>query len=212
MSDWTGRRPVLGLADIIFIGGAIAQSVCHDVWSMVSLPRSSNRLCRHLYQIGGRFLIGVGVGLASCIAPLYIQELSPTRLRGRMVVLNVVMITLGQVIAYGIGAGFANVGGGWRWMVGLGAVPAALQLFFLFFLPESREHSILFLSDMQFLIKITCSSYISEEGAARCGSGHNGQDLRVCEAGRSRPQSWFLLWSFRFNQEFNERFVYRSKY
>jgi SP family myo-inositol transporter-like MFS transporter 13 len=55
-----------------------------------------------------------------------------------MVVLNVVMITLGQVIAYGIGAGFANVNGGWRWMVGLGAVPAGLQLGFLAFLPESR--------------------------------------------------------------------------
>ncbi|THU80578.1 sugar transporter [Dendrothele bispora CBS 962.96] len=121
LSDWTGRKPVLGIADVIFIGGAIAQAVCHDVWSM----------------IGGRFLIGVGVGLASCIAPLYIQELSPTRLRGRMVVLNVVMITLGQVIAYGIDAGFANVSGGWRWMVGLGAVPAGLQFVFLFFLPES---------------------------------------------------------------------------
>lgn len=52
---------------------------------------------------------------------------------------KVVMITLGQVIAYGIDAGFANVHGGWRWMVGLGAVPAGLQLIFLFFLPESRE-------------------------------------------------------------------------
>ena len=38
MSDWTGRRPVLGIADIIFIGGAIGQAVCHDVWSMVSIP------------------------------------------------------------------------------------------------------------------------------------------------------------------------------
>lgn len=56
-----------------------------------------------------------------------------------MVVLNVVMITLGQVIAYGIDAGFANVHSGWRWMVGLGTVPAALQLLFLFFLPESRQ-------------------------------------------------------------------------
>jgi len=121
LSDWTGRRPVLGIADVIFIGGAIGQAVCHDVWSM----------------IGGRFLIGVAVGLAACIAPLYIQELSPTRLRGRMVVLNVVMITLGQVIAYGIGAGFANVHGGWRWMVGLGAVPAGIQFVLLFFLPES---------------------------------------------------------------------------
>lgn len=93
----------------------------------------------HSHQIGGRFLIGIGVGLASCIAPLYIQELSPTRLRGRMVVLNVVMITLGQVVAYGIDAGFENVSGGWRWMVGLGTVPAGVQFVLLFFLPESRE-------------------------------------------------------------------------
>ncbi|KAF7762059.1 hypothetical protein Agabi119p4_8652 [Agaricus bisporus var. burnettii] len=121
ISDWIGRRPVLGIADIIFVAGAIAQAVCHDVWSM----------------IGGRFLIGVGVGLASCVAPLYIQELSPTRLRGRMVVLNVVMITLGQVIAYAIGAGFFHVKSGWRWMVGLGAVPAGIQFVLLFFLPES---------------------------------------------------------------------------
>ena len=90
-------------------------------------------------QIGGRFLIGVGVGIAACVAPLYIQELSPTRLRGRMVVVNVVAITGGQVIAYGIDAAFSNTHSGWRWMVGLGAVPAGLQLIFLFFLPESRE-------------------------------------------------------------------------
>lgn len=50
---------------------------------------------------GGRFLIGWSVGLASCIAPLYIQELAPTRQRGRMVVLNVVAITGGQPVAYG---------------------------------------------------------------------------------------------------------------
>ena len=35
LSDWTGRRPVLAIADIIFIGGAIGQAVCHDIWSMV---------------------------------------------------------------------------------------------------------------------------------------------------------------------------------
>ncbi|KAI0752753.1 general substrate transporter [Daedaleopsis nitida] len=127
LSDFLGRRPVLGIADIIFIGGAIGQAVCHTVWSM----------------IGGRFLIGVGVGIAACVAPLYIQELSPTRQRGRMVVLNVVMITGGQVIAYGIDAGFEKTHGGWRWMVGLGALPAALQLLFLFFLPESPRIMIL---------------------------------------------------------------------
>ncbi|CDO77411.1 hypothetical protein BN946_scf184857.g18 [Trametes cinnabarina] len=121
LSDVLGRRPVLGIADIIFIGGAIGQAVCHTVWSM----------------IGCRFLIGIGVGVAACVAPLYIQELSPTRLRGRMVVVNVVMITGGQVVAYGIDAAFENLHGGWRWMVGLGAVPAAAQALFLVFLPES---------------------------------------------------------------------------
>ncbi|KAI0634311.1 general substrate transporter [Trametes polyzona] len=121
LSDFLGRRPVLGIADVIFIGGAIGQAVSHTVWAM----------------IGCRFLIGIGVGVAACVAPLYIQELSPTRLRGRMVVVNVVMITGGQVVAYGIDAAFANVHGGWRWMVGLGAVPAAAQAVFLFFLPES---------------------------------------------------------------------------
>ncbi|KAI0265420.1 general substrate transporter [Gloeopeniophorella convolvens] len=121
LSDVIGRRPVLGIADILFMGGAIGQAVCHTVWSM----------------IGTRFLIGWGVGVAACVAPLYIQELSPTRLRGRMVVINVVAITFGQVVAYGIDAGFENVSGGWRWMVGLGTVPSGLQLIFLFFLPES---------------------------------------------------------------------------
>ncbi|KIY72073.1 general substrate transporter [Cylindrobasidium torrendii FP15055 ss-10] len=124
LSDLAGRKPILLFSDIVFIGGAVAQAVCHDVWPM----------------IGGRFLLGIGVGLASCLAPMYIQELSPTRLRGRMVVVDVVAITLGQVIAYAIGAGFTQMDGGWRWMVGLGAVPAGIQLITLFFLPESPRY------------------------------------------------------------------------
>lgn len=145
LSDFTGRKPVLGIADIIFIGGAIAQAVCHTVSAMVCrdfhLKSSSTTHLMHLLKIGGRFLIGLGVGLAACVAPLYIQELSPTRQRGRMVVINVVFITGGQVVAYGIGAAFENLHGGWRWMVGLGTIPAGLQCLFLFFLPESRESS-----------------------------------------------------------------------
>ena len=91
-------------------------------------------------QIGGRFLIGIGVGIAACVATVYIQELSPAHMRGRMVVLNVVMITGGQVVAYAIDAAFTNLRGGWRWMVGLGAAPAGLQCICLIFLPESREY------------------------------------------------------------------------
>lgn len=49
----------------------------------------------------GRFIVGLGVGSASCIVPLYIGELSPSLIRGRLVTINCVAITLGQVLAYG---------------------------------------------------------------------------------------------------------------
>ncbi|KAF8680083.1 Permeases of the major facilitator superfamily [Rhizoctonia solani] len=116
ISDFVGRKPVLAGANVVFIGGAIAQAVCHTVAAMIG---------------------GIGVGLAACMAPLFIAELSPTKLRGRLVTVNVVFITGGQVISYGIGAAFESSPGGWRWMVGLGAVPAALQLVMLPFMPES---------------------------------------------------------------------------
>lgn len=75
-----------------------------------------------------------------------------------MVVINVVAITLGQVIAYGIDAGFENMNGGWRWMVGLGTVPASLQFIFLFFLPESRERTSM-ITDIYFPHK--CADWFS---------------------------------------------------
>ncbi|THH19543.1 hypothetical protein EW146_g1641 [Bondarzewia mesenterica] len=140
-SDLIGRRPVMGIADVFVhrrCHRASGQSYCLGNGTFAS-PRSKDqsRHVRRNFQIGTRFLVGLGVGTASCVAPMYIQELSPTRLRGRMVVINVVAITLGQVIAYAIDAGFEKTHGGWRWMVGLGVVPAALQFIFLFFLPES---------------------------------------------------------------------------
>ena len=115
-------------------------------------------------------MIGFGVGLASCIAPLYIQELSPTRLRGRMVAVNVVAITGGQVIAYGIDAAFQHMHGGWRWMVGLGTVPAGLQFFFLFFLPESRAYAyraILLRDSSTHTGPVPCSTHPHSPGQAR---------------------------------------------
>ena len=48
----------------------------------------------------GRFTVGLGVGEASCIVPLYIGELAPTLIRGRLVTINSVAVTLGQVVAY----------------------------------------------------------------------------------------------------------------
>ncbi|KAL7419079.1 myo-inositol transporter itr1 [Cryptotrichosporon argae] len=121
LSDVVGRKPVLALANVVFVAGAAGQAVSHTVAAMTA----------------GRFVVGLAVGLASCVAPLYIGELAPTKLRGRLVTINIVAVTLGQVIAYAIGAIFEQRPGGWRYMVGLGAVPAVLQLCAFSVLPES---------------------------------------------------------------------------
>ena len=67
----------------------------------------------------------------------YISELSPSASRGRLVTLNILFITLGQVVAYTIGWIMSSKVHGWRWMVGLGAAPAFVQLGLLIFMPET---------------------------------------------------------------------------
>lgn len=91
-------------------------------------------------MIAGRSIIGLAVGAGSFVTPLYIAELSPSPFRGRLVTLNVLFITLGQVVAYIVGWAFVEWGNhltAWRWIVGLGAVPAGLQALILLIMPES---------------------------------------------------------------------------
>lgn len=85
----------------------------------------------------GRLIVGFGVGSASMVVPMYIAEIAPTKVRGRLIGLNNMSITGGQVISYGIGAAFAHVPHGWRYMVGLGGVPSIILACLLPFCPES---------------------------------------------------------------------------
>ena len=91
-------------------------------------------------MIVGRSIVGAAVGSASFVVPLYISELSPSPFRGRLVVVSSLFITGGQVVAYIIGWLFSERLHGWRWMVGLGALPAAIQFVMLFFLPETPRY------------------------------------------------------------------------
>ncbi|KKZ66143.1 hypothetical protein EMCG_08115 [[Emmonsia] crescens] len=121
LGDKLGRRPVILIADALFILGALWQAASLNVWSMIL----------------GRSLIGLGVGAASLITPLYISELSPPDMRGRLVTILSLFVTGGQVVAYTIGWLLSTTHAGWRWMVGLGALPAIIQLSILLFLPET---------------------------------------------------------------------------
>jgi len=76
----------------------------------------------------GRVIVGVAVGLSSGTVPLFIAELAPIALRGKLIALNNVCIVSGQVLAAIIDGSFATHPDGWRWMLGLGGVPALIQL------------------------------------------------------------------------------------
>lgn len=127
LSDAWGRKKVILLAAVLFALGAIEQAAADNVQMMVL----------------GRGIVGLGVGLASMVTPVYIAELSPARFRGRLVAMIIVLITAGQVVAYIIDAIFFRASAGWRYMSIAGAVPAIAQLVLSFSLPESPRYLIM---------------------------------------------------------------------
>jgi MFS transporter, SP family, arabinose:H+ symporter len=85
-----------------------------------------------------RLLGGLAVGAASMLSPLYIAEISPASIRGRMVALNQLGITFGILVSYLINYLLHGLGpNSWRWMFATGAIPSILFFILLFLVPES---------------------------------------------------------------------------
>ena len=131
-ADRYGRKPLLTTAAVLFTVSAIATGLFNDFT---------------LFNIA-RFIGGVGIGVASALSPMYIAEVSPADIRGRMVSLNQMTIVLGILAAQVVNMLLAretsvaesqawNIAWGWRWMFWAETVPAALFLLMSFFIPES---------------------------------------------------------------------------
>lgn len=84
-----------------------------------------------------RIIAGVGVGAASMLSPLYIAEVSPAAIRGRMVSINQLTVVIGILLAYFSNYLLADTENNWRWMFTSGAVPSVLFFICVFFVPES---------------------------------------------------------------------------
>ncbi|MDC0428972.1 sugar porter family MFS transporter [Phycisphaerales bacterium] len=121
MADRYGRRFSNMAAGVIFGVGALFLAFVPDP----------------LWLVIGRIVIGLGVGLASVVGPLYISETSPPRKRGGRVSLFQLAIVLGILSAYVVDAMFAGSTDGWRWMFGLGGVPGFVLFFGFLFMPCS---------------------------------------------------------------------------
>ena len=131
-ADRWGRKPLLMTSAVLFTVSAVGTGLFNDFT---------------LFNIA-RFIGGVGIGVASALAPMYIAEVSPAEIRGRMVSLNQMTIVLGILSAQIVNMLLArdtsvvesqawNVAWGWRWMFWAETVPAALFLVMSFFIPES---------------------------------------------------------------------------
>ena len=132
LADRYGRKPLLTLSAVLFTVSAIGTGLFNDFT---------------LFNIA-RFVGGVGIGVASALSPMYIAEVSPTEIRGRMVSLNQMTIVLGILAAQVVNMLLArdtnvdvsqawNVEWGWRWMFWAETLPATLFLVMSFFIPES---------------------------------------------------------------------------
>lgn len=122
LNNWFGRKGVILISSAVFALGSFLLGFAGDKGTLLA----------------GRAVVGAAIGMSSMTIPMYIAESSPPEIRGRLVTVNILFVTGGQVIASCIDGLFsADKKNGWRYMLGLAAVPAILQFLGFLFLPES---------------------------------------------------------------------------
>jgi len=120
LADRLGRRTLLIATALVFGLGAIGAALA---------PGTP-------WLIAGRIVAGSAIGIASFVAPLYISEIAPVAIRGRLVSINQVALTVGIVISYMVDYAFAGAQA-WRWMFAMALIPAAAFGIGLIFIPDS---------------------------------------------------------------------------
>jgi len=120
LTDRFGRRKIIIVTAVVFALGAVATALAPTV----------------VWLIAGRIIVGAAIGIASFVTPLYISEVSPDNIRGKLVSFNQLAITVGIVVSYLIGYVLSK-GGDWRLMFGLAAIPASILAIGMLFMPTS---------------------------------------------------------------------------
>lgn len=119
-SDKYGRKPVLLITAVTFCIAPIGMALAPDPWTLFAF----------------RMLVGLGTGLAAVTLPVYLSELAPAKIRGRVTGLYALSIVFGQFCGFLIGLAFAPIES-WRWMMGLSVVPSVLFTIGLLFIWET---------------------------------------------------------------------------
>jgi sugar porter (SP) family MFS transporter len=121
LADRISRRRTKMISGTVYVIGALACAFSQNYWQILA----------------SRFWLGLAVGTASFVAPMYIAELVPPRIRGGVVSFNQLMVTLGILAAYIVDWGFSSFSNNWRWMFGIAVIPGAALTIGMYFMPFS---------------------------------------------------------------------------
>ncbi len=152
LADRFGRRHVIIVTALLFAGGSVLSAFAASVG----------------WLIGSRVLIGIATGVASFVAPMYLSEIAPPRVRGSLVALNQLAVTIGILASYVIDYAL-SAGGNWRWMFGVGAIPALVLFAGMLIVPNTPRWLLLRGRDQeaaQALGRIRAKQEIAPEVAA----------------------------------------------
>ena len=120
LSDRLGRRKMIILSAVVFTLGALGTAFTPSVSLLIA----------------GRIVVGVAIGIASFVSPMYISEIAPARIRGSLVSVNQLALTSGIVMSYLVDFALSGIQG-WRYMLGLAAVPSIVLGAAMWRLPDS---------------------------------------------------------------------------
>ena len=191
-SDRFGRRTTLFLIGLLYLVGSIWSALATDVYSFLI----------------ARLIGGIGIGVSTVAAPMYISEIAPSRYRGRLAGMFQFNIVFGILVAYLSNSLLAGVGEeAWRWMLGVAAFPSLIYTLLTFWLPESPRWLIVHQNDLTTgqrvlaLINPEASTIEIREQAEviKMGSQEKGQSTRFWNWNLRVPIALAILIAF-FNQ------------
>jgi len=126
LADRIGRRHVIIVTATLFVVGSLLSAFAPSAgWLAAS-----------------RVIVGMATGVASFVAPMYLSEIAPAQIRGRLVALNQVAVTVGILASYLVAYAFSGAGL-WRWMLGIGVVPAIALFIGMWMVPDSPRWLVL---------------------------------------------------------------------
>jgi SP family xylose:H+ symportor-like MFS transporter len=179
ISTALGRKGGLIVAALLFFAGSLGSAVPEFGFGTIG-QMGPHALWPFIFY---RILGGVGVGIASMLSPLYIAEISPSAIRGRLVSFNQLAIVLGILVVYFVNWYIASLGNdawlksvGWRWMLASEAIPSAVFLVLLVFVPDTPRWLVLRGRNDEALAQL---KRVTEEADARSILGDIQRTLEV---------------------------------